>query len=141
MSKGVWSRIAKAIGNTSATIKGKPVNRNALPRSVFRILFSKRSEEAIKGLHSSTVSFPIIRAGITIEWRMKEHQSEGIVRVLRPAGTHSIHRISLMSSLSIPSCWPRLLAISRSLGSSGLVERDLRNRLKPESPRFPPAEL
>jgi len=33
-------------------------------------------------------------------------------RALRPTGIHSIHRISLMLSPTISSCWPRLPAVS-----------------------------
>ncbi|OLD35213.1 MAG: hypothetical protein AUI50_03205 [Crenarchaeota archaeon 13_1_40CM_2_52_14] len=78
---------------------------------------------------------------MTIEWRRKLHQSEGTVRVLRPAGIHSIQRISLISSPTISSCWPRPVAVSRSLGSSGLVGRDLRNRLKLGRLNFASTEL
>src|SRR5260370_18854204 len=113
------------------TIKGSPVSRNVVPLIDRFIFFSNISEEAIIGRHSSTISFPIIRAGIIIEWRRNAHQSEGTERVLRPAGIHSIHRISLSLSPGRSSCCPKLLAISRRLGSSGLVGRDLRNRLKP----------
>src|SRR5947209_13572058 len=132
--------MATEIGTAREIINANPVSKNALPLNVHRIFFSNKSEEATKGRHSSTVSFPIIRAGITIEWRRKVHQSEGTVRALRPAGIHSIHRISLILSPTISSCWPRPLATSRSLGSSGLVGRDLRNRLKPRQLNFPSAE-
>src|SRR5947209_1540173 len=132
--------MATEIGTAREIIKGTPVSKKALPLNVRLIFFSNKSEEATKGRHSSTVSFPIIRAGITIEWRRKVHQSEGMDRALRPAGIHSIHRISLMLSPTISSCWPRLPAVSRSLGSSGLVGRDLRNGLKLRQLNFPSAE-
>src|SRR5260370_28193891 len=131
MIHDICKRMGAVIVPPSETMRGNPVSRNVVPRIDRFTFFSNTSEEAIIGRQSSTVSFPIMRAGIIIEWRRNVHQSEGTEPELRPAGIHSIHRISLRLSPGRPSCCPKLLAISRRLGSSGLVGRDLRNRLKP----------
>jgi len=51
----------------------------------------------------------------------EKHQSDDIGTALRPAGTMLLQRTSLTSNLGISSCWPKVIVISTSLRSSGLV--------------------
>ena len=67
MIHDICKRMAAVIVPPRETIRGTLVSRNAVPLIDRLIFFSNTSEEAITGRHSSTVSFPIIRAGSIIE--------------------------------------------------------------------------
>src|SRR5438445_9795440 len=105
------------------------MNKHHLQSTDRRSFFWKRTDEAIRGRHSSIVSLTIMRAGITMAWRTRKHQSEGIGTEARLTGTILLQRTSLTSNLGISSCCPRLAMSSTIPASSGLVGGGLRNRL------------